>query len=1695
MGRLLMSERNSGRLAGLVVLVAALVGCVLPQVASAGGAAGLGSALTEPSPTEPVVTQPSSTALGYSLTPTSTEPYAVCPPPAPGNAGCLSVLDPQPVKTTSGYKASSAGPLLEGGGEGGGLDPENLQSAYKIPATGGSTQTVAIVDAYDDPNAEKDLETFRAKYKLDYKSGETTCTKANGCFKKVNQTGEETNYPSDKYPHIELSAIVEDWGLEMSLDLDMVSSACPECKIILVEATNEELSNLDAAESEAVALESGGKKLATEVSNSWGSEEYAEETSSDTHFNHPDVPTTASAGDSGYGVEYPAASKDVISVGGTTLKKNAASERGWEETVWEGTGSGCSAYESKPAWQGDASCSKRTDNDVAADANNNKSPVSVYDSYEYKEESGYETGKLGWVLLGGTSVASPLVAGIEAHASSTVKDEGAEAFYRHALFGVTSGSNGICGHTYLCEAGEGYNGPAGWGTPDGPLELTPKTSAITEAATSLMGNEAKLNGYVYTAGLSTTYHFEYGPTTSYGTRVPVPNGKVGSGATWQAAGQSTNALHTLQGTYHYRLVSTNSSGTVYGADHTLTTIPWTAQATPNPTGSEGASLAGVSCSSSTACTAVSSYYSGTEQTGLALAEGWNGIEWAIQSTPKPAGAKSSGLTSVSCSSSTACTAVGNYVNSSGINVTLAERWNGTEWSIQATPNPTGATESDLGAVSCASSTTCTTTGYYKNSSGIRVTLAERWNGTEWAIQTTPNPAGATESFLAGGVSCTSSTACTATGFYVNSSEVDVILAEHWNGTEWAIQTTPNPTGATESRLNGGVSCTSSTICTTTGYYKNSSGIRVTLAERWNGTEWAIQTTPNPTGATESNLSEVSCASSTECIAVGGTNNKALLSERWNGVEWSIESTAAPEEAIGFEDATFSGVSCLPSKACTAVGKHIGYTNGVFGYNTPLAEHRATPKPYVETKEVASTTETGATLQGVVNPESSETKYYFEYGTTEAYGAKTAEASAGSGESDVEESKVVTGLMLGTTYDFRIDATSGGGTTDGPNQKFVLSVKPSVETKAPTSIGEAEATLNGIVNPKAAETKYYFEYGTTEAYGSKTTEVSAGSGITNLEEGKVITGLVAGSTYHFRIVATNSHGTTDGSDRVFSTRGKPSVETKPATSVGEKEATLSGMVNPRGTETKYYFEYGTTEAYGSKTAEASAGSGESNVEESKTITGLPGSTTYYFRIVGTNSHGTTDGANRVFSTTGKPTVETKPATSIYETGATLNGIVNPRGSETKYYFEYGTSESYGSKTTEVSAGSGITNLEESKVITGLVAGTTYHFRIVATNSHGTADGVGQMFTTTTTPSWRVTPTPNPTGEKQSRLEGTSCTSPTTCTAVGYYKNSSGARLALAEVWNGEEWKEQVTPKPFGSTESELYGVSCTSSSACTAVGSYLNSLGVAVPLAERWNGEAWSVQEPPSPTGAKESGLFGVSCASSSACTAVGAYINSAGAYTTLGEDWNGTSWSITETPNPTGAKQGQLVGVSCTSSSACTAVGEYENSEGTNWLAEAIRWNGEKWTLQEPSNPPGSHNMWPYSVSCTSASMCTLVGYDDTEGERTLAEGWNGETWSVQSTPNPSGSGASKLQSVSCVSATTCTAVGYGVLEKGGNDTLAESWNGTEWSIKTTPEPSGAVRSRLLGVSCASSTACGAVGDYSKTTSEEEVMAQAEIYG
>src|SRR3954453_21006450 len=201
-----------------------------------------------------------------------------------------------------------------------GYGAPDIQSAYKLPSsTAGAGQTIAIVDAFDDPTAERDLAKYRSFYGL------PACTAASGCFRKVNQTG--GTLPPAPSP---------DWALEISLDLDMVSAVCPNCHILLVESTTNLDSDLYAAEDTAARLG------ATEISNSWGGDESADETANDVHFDHPGVAITASSGDNGFGVSYPAASPLLTAVGGTSLTRST-NARGWTESAWSGAGSGCSA--------------------------------------------------------------------------------------------------------------------------------------------------------------------------------------------------------------------------------------------------------------------------------------------------------------------------------------------------------------------------------------------------------------------------------------------------------------------------------------------------------------------------------------------------------------------------------------------------------------------------------------------------------------------------------------------------------------------------------------------------------------------------------------------------------------------------------------------------------------------------------------------------------------------------------------------------------------------------------------------------------------------------------------------------------------------------------------------------------------------------------------------------------------------------------------------------------------------------------------------------------------------------------------------------------------------------------------------------------------------------------------------------------
>jgi hypothetical protein len=297
---------------------------------------------------------------------------------------------------------------------------------------------------------------------------------------------------------------------------------------------------------------------------------------------------------------------------------------------------------------------------------------------------------------------------------------------------------------------------------------------------------------------------------------------------------------------------------------------WTIQATPSPAGSLGADLAAVACPSTTTCIGVGAN-TNSNDVEQAVAEHWNGSRWTLQTVASPSGAPNADFSGISCTSTTSCTAVGGEQTSGGVERPLAEHWNGSTWAIQATPVPSGAEESQLGAVSCASAANCTAVGDLTGAASYIGVVAEHWNGKTWTAEDVPNPDGANPGDdsieVLDSVSCRSATSCTAVGFNSSGDSPEQALAEHWNGSSWTIQATPSTNGGALTS----VSCVSATACTAAGSTDSATS---TLAEQWNGSSWTIQSTPNVTGE-GGDLDAISCVSATTCTAVGGTDNSTL----------------------------------------------------------------------------------------------------------------------------------------------------------------------------------------------------------------------------------------------------------------------------------------------------------------------------------------------------------------------------------------------------------------------------------------------------------------------------------------------------------------------------------------------------------------------------------------------------------------------------------------------------------------------------------------------------------------------------------------------------------------------------------------------------------------------------------------------------
>jgi hypothetical protein len=947
-------------------------------------------------------------ALGESpgLSSSSAEPHPACPPPGPGRVRCLAIVEPEspaPPAVSAANLSAQLAPSLEGvapalcivnleyeycgSGANRGFSPQDLQSAYRLPSgTAGSGQTVAIVDAYDDPNAQADLNVYRATYNL------PPCEA--GCFTKVDQTG-GTSYPAPN----------ASWALEISLDLDMVSATCPKCHILLVEANDDTIANLGAAENEAAKLS------ATEISNSFGAREIevgkAAVEAAAADYVHPGIPITVASGDDGYINEnfehqnekgectncspsFPAGLASVIAVGGTEIVPEGESGRGWSEYGWHSSGGGCTLYAPKPAWQVDKGCATRTDNDVAAQA---AASISVYDTYAQPSP--------GWQNVGGTSASAPLIAAAIALQSPAVRAEGVEGIYKNPTgwYDVTSGSNWIglqpqCAEKYLCNALAGYDGLAGVGTPNGGATATPP-AAFTEAATEVTTTSAKLHATVNAEASTSTYYFQYGATAAYGKEVPIVPAKVPGYTKASSVTQSLTELLPSTG-YHYRVVAKSAGGTTYGADRIFATAP---KVYASKFGSKGTGEGNFEAPQATAADAagnvwVSDYannrieeFSATGQflracgsagsgngqfngpTGIAVNpvvtgnrhgyvyvsdSGNNRIEVfsPVCKFTETYGSFGSGNGQLSKPMGLAFSRGGQRFYKQPYVLLVADSGNNR---IEAFNFATLNAQWPVGAFVASFGSKGSGNGQFINPTAIVDAGQEQW-GTEnfFVVDSGNNRVQKIREMeiLAEGESVTykylgqfgskgsgNGQLTGPTGIALDPSTGDLAVTDTGNHRVEEFL----PAGTYVAKFGGKGSGDESfegpqgIAADPAGnlYVADSGNNRVDVWRSSPAPEWRITPTPNPAEASSSYLWGVSCPASTSgCTAVGEysltSSTFGPTAESWNGSEWSLQSVPAP---AGAKSTSLAAVSCVSSSSCEAVGS---YTNSA-GTSLSLAE--------------------------------------------------------------------------------------------------------------------------------------------------------------------------------------------------------------------------------------------------------------------------------------------------------------------------------------------------------------------------------------------------------------------------------------------------------------------------------------------------------------------------------------------------------------------------------------------------------------------------------------------------------------------------------------------------------------------------------------------------------------------------------------
>jgi RHS repeat-associated protein len=1139
--------------------------------------------------------------------------------------------------------------------------------------------------------------------------------------------------------------------------------------------------------------------------------------------------------------------------------------------------------------------------------------------------------------------------------------------------------------------------------------------------------------------------------------------------------------------------SSDASGSEQAQSKRWNEGAWTSKAVPVPGGTVRSRLNGIACSSTSACVAVGSYDDGTARKTLAAI--WNGTSWASSSTPNPSGATLSELKGVACTSSTACKAVGSYVNSAGERKSLVLEYNGTAWSTATTPQPFMAQRTELSAISCSSATVCRAVGSYLDLSSNRKGLAIGWEASSWKVETVPTPAGAAANRIAD-ISCPVAGYCIAVGESADSSGAAKARWYSVTGKTWSAQASPAPEGSTASRLSG-VGC-DALGCQAVGTYEDANGRYPLAFDSNDNHQYASVQDPHwvrkpvaDLGAASTDLVAVSCG--TSCVAAGsaryGQNqaprNLAML--RVSG-EWTLSDGSGyvrdwRRKRIETWDSQLNGVACGP----------VAKANKIAIYCVPVGTYTdnsgaQTGKVYIGEKAPLPSGAKSSSLAAISCPNDPK-KLAGEHAECIAVGSFR------------DSGDVVKPMALGrssqtgstaTLHSVPLPSGSTWGRLTGVSCITPIScVAVGISGSGAAGHGFALAwdgskwTLQTVNEPA----------GTAE---STLEDVSCAAAGQCMAVGSIP--IVSGGKFPLAYtLKTNSWEWVKPEFNLTGSNELRGVECLSTGCLAVGERIQAGVASPLAVTSGSGFTGPLKE---SKVPALASGWSGGLADLSCPVAGT-------CLTVGTISEAGkplskglllawsgTEWTSAELSFTGWAKGGGVRLTDIgcaTATSCAISGSVaaEVQPSHTEDFFTTATK----------GAGSSWSASPQG----GPTTGVAYHVSCLksATKADpcvaiGNRAEPGKASASTswirdTDGKWRVQPFAADPGQ----LSALDCSSFGFCMSVG----ASAATIKTGR-WDGTAWTTGSLAAP--SSTFELTGISCTSEANCLAAGFYYAESKLWPLMARYEGGSTWSFDKSvPAEISGNRIRLQDVDCLSAQNCVAVGYTDNytGSGPYLPVVVRWNEatSSWKAESLPLSAGATIGRLLGVSCTSATACTAVGHFETSAGSSSRKGLIeRWNGTGWSVQ--SNPvPGSEQRSELTdVSCYNATACVALGRYGTQTPETLRPtwvvGWNGTAWSTED-PHVFGAGVTDqgavMHDVACTGAADCEIVGH-VL--GGGESLSPTLIEPVGNLAAATPPS-AVTAAAASVTNASAELKGTVNPQGSLTSYQFEYGKTTSYG